>query len=400
MRSCRPITITIATITTLTLVGCGGAPSAPQATAASSTSTQTTATGIPLKIQTLNASLNQPWGLTFLPDGSMLVTEKAGALKRLNARGETLATLSGLPAVATAGQGGLLDVAVAPDFAQDPWVYWSYAEPGTGNEAGLSGTAVARGRLRGDALTEVTVIFRQQPKVSGGGHFGSRLAFAKDGRLFVTLGERQQDNPASPGVQNAQNLGKHLGKIVRLERNGQAAPDNPALGTNALPDLWSWGHRNPQGAAVHPDTGELWVTEHGPQGGDELNRVLPAQNFGWPITSYGCPYGSPVGEACRVRGGRHAPEFIEPIAYWVPVSQAPSGLTIYSGSGFPEWKGHFFTGALSGKALWRLEIQDGQERARESLLGHLQERIRDVRQGPEGWLYLLTDGGKLVQLSR
>ena len=338
----------------------------------------------------LTSALSSPWGLAFLPDGRMLVTQKSGSMVVVSADGSTVsAPLSGVPAVASAGQGGLLDVAIDPDFETDPWVYWAYAETGSGG----SGTAVARGRLSGLGLINVQVIFRQLPKVSGNGHFGSRLVFRSDNTLYVTLGERQKGSPA-------QDLGSHLGKVVRIQRDGSVPSGNPNLGSGALPELWSYGHRNPQGAALHPVTGELWLSEHGPQGGDELNRVTPGGNYGWPIKSYGCNYGDPVGDACRIGGGTHAPTYIEPVSYWVPTSIAPSGLAFYTGAGFPEWQGNAFFGALAGSALWRVVLNGATEVSREQLFANLGERIRCVKQGPDGWLYLLTDSGKLIRIVR
>lgn len=340
---------------------------------------------------TLNPSLASPWGLAFLPDGRMLVTQKGGSMVVLSADGRTVqATVTGLPPVVAAGQGGLLDVALDPDFASDPWVYWTYSEPGTGAEAGLSGTAVARGRLSGSALQDVAVLYRQVPKVTGSGHFGSRLAFRPDGTLFVTLGERQKGSPA-------QDLATTLGKVVRIHRDGTVPLDNPAI-PGARPEIWSTGHRNPQGAAVRPGTDVLWIDEHGPQGGDELNRVVAGGNFGWPLVSYGCNYGDPVGDGCRLGNGVHAPTYVEPVSTWVPTSIAPAGLLFYTGNGFPQWRGNVFLGALAGTALWRVELDGDREVARERLLADLGERIRDVRQGPDGFIYLLTDGGKLLQL--
>ncbi len=348
----------------------------------------------------LNASLSSPWGMAFLPDGRMLVTQKGGTMVILSADGARVeATVSGIPAVVDSGQGGLLDVVLDPDFdAQtNPWVYWSYAEAGSGG----SGTAVARGRLVGAALQDVAVIFRQLPKLSGSGHFGSRLAFRADKTLFVTLGERMRDDPFSPGLQYAQDVATLLGKVVRIHRDGSTPADNPQLGSpGALPQIWSYGHRNPQGAAIHPVSGELWVSEHGPQGGDELNRVLAGGNYGWPIRSYGCPYGMPVGDTCRVGGGRHAPTYVEPVSFWVPTSIAPAGLMFYTGERFPDWRGSAFVGALADKALWRVALNGNVEVSREGLFGELGERIRDVRQGPDGWIYLLTDSGKLIRVER
>lgn len=342
------------------------------------------------RAEVLTSALSSPWGFAFLPDGRILVTQKSGSMVIVSADGSTVSgPLSGVPAVVSAGQGGLLDVVIDPDFETDPWVYWSYSEAGSGG----SGTAVARGRLSGTALVDVQVIFRQLPKVSGDGHFGSRLVFRSDKTLFVTLGERQKGSPA-------QDVTTHLGKVVRIERDGSVPTGNPNLGVTAQPELWSLGHRNPQGAALHPTTGDLWVVEHGPQGGDELNRVTPGGNYGWPVKSYGCNYGDPVGTACRIGGGTHAPTYIEPVSYWVPTSIAPSGLVFYTGAGFPEWQGNAFLGALAGEALWRVVLSGGAEVSRERLFASLGERIRCVRQGPDGWLYLLTDSGKLIRIVR
>jgi glucose/arabinose dehydrogenase len=345
------------------------------------------------RLVALTSALRQPWGMAFLPDGRMLVTQKAGSMVIVSADGATVGEpLAGLPGVAAAGQGGLLDVALDPDFAGDPWVYFSYAEPGSGSEAGLSGTAVARGRLAGNALREVAVIFRQAPKVSGNGHFGSRLVFRGDKTLFVTLGERQKFSPA-------QDLASHLGKVVRIQRDGSVPADNPKLGANARPEIWSYGHRNVQGAALHPQTGELWACEHGPQGGDELNVVRAGRNHGWPLRSYGCHYGEAVGEGCAIGGGKHAPGFIDPVTTWVPTSIAPSGLAFCTSDRIPAWRGQLFTGALAGKALWRIELAGETVASRERLFAGANERIRCVTQGPDGWLYLLAESGKLLRIT-
>lgn len=363
------------------LAGCGGggepAPTPPF-----------TPGPVTLRTETVASGLQNPWGLAFLPDGRYLVTERPGRMRIVAAGGALSAPLTGVPAVHAAGQGGLLDVALDPDFGRDPWVYWSYAEPGAGAEAGLSGTAVARGRLGATGLQDVQVIFRQQPKVAGDGHYGARLAFAPDKTLFVTLGDRQRDDPADPGTDWAQNPAVQQGKVMRLARDGSGVVQV------------SLGHRNPQGAAVHPTTGELWLVEHGPQGGDELNRVQAGRNYGWPLRSYGCPYGAPVGDACRVGGGIHAPQFEEPLTFWVPTSIAPSGLAFYTGTLIPQWTGSLFTGALAGQALWRLTLQGPTVTAREALYTELNARIRDVRQGPDGRLYLLTDetNGQLIRI--
>lgn len=376
----------------------------------------------PLKVELLNRELEQPWALATLPDGRLLVSEKPGRLKLLSADGRrSLAVLGrdeGLPAVIARGQGGLLDVALDPDFATDPWIYWAYSEPGDAGLAGLggsSGTAVARARLvdsRALRLKDVGVIWRQHPKRGGSGHFGARLVFRPDGTLFVTVGDRQADDPRAPGRAFAQNLATTLGKVLRLHRDGRIPADNPefpASEGHALPGIWSYGHRNPQGAALHPATGELWLVEHGPQGGDELNRVRPGRNYGWPLRSYGCPYGAPVGETCRVGGARHAPEFEEPVATWVPTSIAPSDLLFYTGRLFPGWQQpgpgqvNALIPSLAGTALWRVGIggppDAPREVLRERLLADLGERLRCVRQAGDGALLLLTDSGKLLRVT-
>ena len=354
-----------------------------------------------VKATVLGASLSSPWGLAFLPDGRMLVTQKGGSMVIVSADGASVgAPISGLPAVNSGGQGGLLDVALDPDFTTTPWVYFTFSEDG----AGGTGTALARGQLVNNALTDVAVIWRQQPKVSGTGHYGSRIVFRPDKTLYVAVGERQQDDPASPTTAHAQNVAKTLGKVVRLNRDGSIPIDNPTFAQpGALSGLWSIGHRNPQGAALKPGTSELWLVEHGPQGGDELNRVIAGANYGWPLKSYGCPYGAPVGDACRVGGGTHAPTYEEPKSYWVPTSTAPAGLAFYNGDKFPEWQGNVFAGALAGQTLWRMVLDASNNvSSREEVaeVKALVKRIRDVRQGPDGWLYLLTDDGRIVRVER
>ena len=336
---------------------------------------------------TFTTGLSEPWGMAFLPDGRFLVTQKGGSLVIVSANGQTVGPpVSGIPTVASGGQGGLLDVALDPDFATDPWVYLTFSEPGTGG----SGTAVFRGRLVGNALLDTAVIFQQLPKVVGEGHFGSRLVFRNDKTLFVTLGERQQGSPA-------QDVTGHLGKVVRINRDGSVPSGNATtLGAGARPEIWSYGHRNPQGAALHPTTGELWMTEHGPQGGDEVNISRVGNNYGWPIKSYGCNYGDPVGDACRIGGGTHAPAYVEPLTFWVPISIAPSGLCFYTGSMFPEWQGNLFLGALAGQALWRLTLNGNTVASREALFPGA--RVRQVRQGPDGALYMMTD--KIIRIAR
>lgn len=339
----------------------------------------------------LNSSLKAPWGMAFLPDGRLLVTQKEGNMVMLTADGRTIErTVTGLPKVSFSGQGGLLDVALDPDFASNHQVYWTYAEPGENAETGLAGTAVAKGELIDDHIRDIRVIYRQVPKVDGNGHFGSRIAFGADKTMFVTLGDRQKGSPA-------QDLASTIGKVIRIDRDGAIPKGNPTI-PGALPEVWSYGHRNPQGAAIRPTTDELWVTEHGPQGGDELNHVKPGGNYGWPLVSYGCNYGDPVGDACRIKGGVHVPKYIEPVSYWVPVSIAPAGMMFHSGNGVPKWKDNVFIGALAGTALWRVVLDGDKQVATEPLLRHLGERIRDVEEGPDGWIYLLTDSGKLIQV--
>lgn len=364
------------------------------------------ASGVALKVEPLNTGLQNPWGLAFLPDGRMLVTERAGTLLLLSSEGKTLKSLRGVPAVLSDGQGGLLDVVIDPAFAANRRIYLSFTESDTEN-ADLSGTAVARATLdaTGSELRDLRVILRQTPKVASSGHFGSRLVFDTKGNLFVTLGDRQ--TRAQRGF--AQDLSRGNGKVMRITADGSPAPGNPAFSApGAQPGIWSYGHRNPQGAALHPRTGELWISEHGPQGGDELNLVLAGKNYGWPLVSHGQEYGTPLG----VGDGTAMAGMEPPVSVWLTrdgtlhsglfkSSIAPSGLAFYSGDKFPEFRGQIFSGALAGTALWRIELggPDGRrEVARERLLSQLGERIRDVRQGPDGWLYLLTDSGKLLRV--
>ncbi|WP_273487816.1 PQQ-dependent sugar dehydrogenase [Roseateles chitosanitabidus] len=371
---------------------CGGGVSAEAETALP---TQPGGGAAAPTMQTLNTGLDRPWGLAQLPDGQLLVTQKGGAVARLSADGKLQATLTGVPKVLDSGQGGLLGIAIDPDFtlAGANWVYLSFSEPGSGTDAGRAGTSVARGRLSGDALTDVQVIFRQSPKVESPGHYGSRLVFARDKTLYITTGERMKGAPA-------QDLQQTLGKVIRVNRDGGIPADNPKFSSPALPGIWSYGHRNIQGAALHPTTGELWITEHGPQGGDEVNIARAGQNYGWPVKSYGCPYGSPVGEACRIGGGTHAPTYVEPLTTWTPLSIAPSGLTFYTGDMFPEWRGQLISGSLAGTALWRLTLDGDKVTAREKMFGDLGERFRDLIQARDGALLIVTDGGKLLRLAR
>jgi aldose sugar dehydrogenase len=388
------------------MVGCGGAGTAatPDVTATAPPGDKPPTAAAP-QVVTISSGLVNPWSLAFLPDGRMLVTEKPGRLRMVNADGSVVsAPVAGVPAVDAAGQGGLFDVAVASDFATTRRIYLSFAEPGGGAEAGRNGTAVGTAVLNVDAtaLTQWRVIFRQSPKVASSGHFGGRIVLAPGGLMYVTLGDRQADSERV----KAQNLTQGHGKVMRIRTDGTVPPDNPFAGLSggaAVQEaVWSYGHRNPQGAALHPTTGQLWATEHGPQGGDELNLVQAGRNYGWPLVSYGCEYGAPVGNCSPVGGASTGPGFEPPLSYWVPTSIAPSGMAFYTGSRFPEWQGQLFVGALAGQALWRIVLNGTQVVSREALFSSLGERIRDVRQGPDGWLYLLTDSsnGRILRIQR
>lgn len=337
-----------------------------------------------VRVVTVATGLEHPWGLAFLPDGRMLVTERPGRLRLVTADGVLSAPLGGVPAVFASGQGGLLDVALHPQFAENRLVYLSYAEPG----AGGAGTAVARGRLGAAQLEEVRVIFRQEPKVGGGLHFGSRLVFAPDGTLFVTMGERNQRERAQHGHE-------HLGKVVRITADGMVPANNPFVGQAGVrPEIWSLGHRNVQGATLHPQTQALWTAEHGAQGGDELNTPEAGKNYGWPIITYGRDYsGASIGEG-TAKAGLEQPRY-----YWDP-SIAPSGIAFYTGARLPAWSGNLFVGALKFRLLVRLQLDGTRVVREERLLQGLNERIRDVRQGPDDLLYLLTDHpqGRILRL--
>ncbi len=329
------------------------------------------------RVVTMTRGLEHPWGLAFLPDGRRLVTERPGRLRLVAADG-TLdpQPVTGLPTIAIHGQGGLLDVALHPGFAENGLIYLSYAARG---EGGVS-TEVARGRLVDHRLENVEVLFRQQPKSSGGRHFGSRLVFDRQGYLYITLGDRGEQ-------ERAQKMDDLAGKIVRLHDDGRIPADNPfADRPGARPEIYSLGNRNVQGAALHPVTGELWAQEHGPQGGDEVNVIRAGRNYGWPVITYGVEYvvGTKIGE------GTHKPGMEQPLHVWVP-SIAPSGMAFYQGDRFPRWRGDLFVGALKDQMLVRLRF-DGEKRVEEErLLKGVLGRIRDVRAGPDGYLYLLTD---------
>lgn len=343
----------------------------------------------PIRVTTLTAGLEYPWSLAFLPDGRMLVTERPGRLRILGRDGSLVAdAVDGVPAVAVIGQGGLLDVALHPGFATNRWVYLSFA----GRDTDGVGTEVVRGRLAEQAgrarLEDVQSVFRMAPRSSRGQHFGSRLAFDARGFLYITLGDRGE-------MQRAQRMDDHAGSVIRLHDDGRVPADNPFVKTpGAKPEKFTLGNRNIQGAAIHPTTGELWTHEHGPQGGDEVNVIRAGRNYGWPVITYGVNYG--IGT--RIGEGTTRAGMEQPLTRWTP-SIAPSGMAFYSGGAFPGWKGNLLIGALRGQALHRLEL-DGEKVVHEERLLQGQARLRDVRVGPDGFVYLLTDErpGRLLRL--
>lgn len=336
------------------------------------------------RLTVVASGLDHPWGLAFLPDGAMLVTERPGRLRVIRNGALDPTPVSGVPEVAAVGQGGLLDVALHPRFRDNRLVYLSYAGKGRGG----AGTEVARGRLSEGRLEDLEILFAVRPKSRGGRHFGSRLVFGAQGYLYVTAGERGDPD-------RAQDPGDAAGSVIRLTEDGGIPPDNPFVGrAGARPEIFSIGHRNPQGLARHPETGRIWEVEHGPRGGDEVNVIEAGVNYGWPVITYGMSYaGFPIGE------GSEKPGMAQPVTYWVP-SISPSGMAFYTGAAFPAWRGNLFVGALSGELLVRLELDGERVVHEERLLEAFGERIRDVRQGPDGFLYLLTDApdGALLRL--
>ncbi len=346
-------------------------------------------TSVPLQVTEVASGLASPWGFEFLPDGRVIFTERAGQMRILGTDGKLSAPLAGLPKVLFEGQGGLLDVALDPAFDSNSLVYFSYAEPRDGG----NGTALARGRLTESggqpALVEVQVLFRQLPTIQSGFHFGSRIVFAPDGNLFLTLGER-----AIPVArEQAQDLGGHLGKVVRLRPDGTVPADNPFVAqAGARPEIWSYGHRSVQAGALDAK-GRLWTIEHGPRGGDELNRPEAGRNYGWPVITYGIEYsGMKVGQGETARPGME-----QPVYYWDPVI-APSGMVFHSGRLVPEWQGNVFVGGLGSMKLVRLQLQDDKVVGEEWLLQDRHQRIRAVKEGPDGALYVVTDGPGAVLL--
>ena len=344
-----------------------------------------------LQVTTVAEGLEMPWALAFLPDGRLLITEKhIGQLRILGTDGKLSNPIQGLPAVMGADQGGLLGLAVDPKFAENGLIYWSYAEP---QADGTNNTAVARGRLAGDRVENVQVIFHQTPSLNSTKHFGGRLVFAPDGTLFVTTGERS----ILEGRAQAQRLDGTLGKVVRINPDGSIPKDNPFVGRQgARPEIWSYGHRNILSAAIDPATGKLWEVEHGAKGGDELNQPQAGKNYGWPTITYGVEYsGQKIGEGITAKEGME-----QPVYYWDPVI-APAGMAFYQGDLFPAWKGNILIGGLSSKALIRLVMQDGKVVGEERLLTDLGERIRDVIIGPDGAIYLATDSqnGRVLKVT-
>ena len=340
-------------------------------------------TPLPARAVDVAQGLEHPWGLAFLPDGRMLVTERPGRLRLIGKNGERSEPLAGVPQVRVGGQGGLLDVAVSPDFATDRLVFLSFSEPGDGG----AGTAVARGRLGERGLERTHTIWRQIPKRPGSIHWGSRLVFRPDGTRFVTLGDRRSHD-------HVQDLASTIGKVVRINPNGTIPGDNPFVGRDGVrPEIWSSGHRNAQAAALDGG-GRLWMVEHGAMGGDELNQPQAGRNYGWPVITYGVDYsGAKIGEGTAKAGME------QPVYYWDPVI-APSGATFYSGSAFPAWRGDLLVGSLRPGGLVRLRIVDGRVAEETHWVVEPDERVRDVRQGPDGLVYLLTDSprGRLIRL--
>lgn len=336
------------------------------------------------RVEVLMEGLRHPWGLAFLPDGRMLVTERSGTLNLVDPDGSTRQRVEGVPPVDARNQGGLLDVALHPDFADNRFVYLTWSGAGEGGNA----THLGRGRLEGTRLADFQVLFVATPFVDSTKHFGSRLVFDGNGHLFMTVGERGERS-------RAQDLTDHNGSVLRLQPDGGIPPDNPFVSRRDARDaIWSYGHRNPQGAALHPETGRLWIHEHGPRGGDEVNIPRPGENYGWPVITYGREYYGPeIGPDAK-------PGLKQPVHQWTP-SIAPSGMAFYTGDAFPRWRGDLFVGALKFRMLVRLELEGDRVVGETRLLEDAGWRIRDVRQGPDGLLYLLTDSshGKLVRLA-
>jgi glucose/arabinose dehydrogenase len=345
-------------------------------------------TKTPYEIKVLTTSLKLPWGIAAMPDGRFIVNEKGGTMRIVDASGVVGDAIDGVPTVDSRGQGGLLGICLDPDFSKNRMIYWAFSEP---REKG-NHTSVAKGRLSSDekSLEAVTVIYRATPAYEGTLHYGGRVRIAKDGNLFLSTGERS-DMETRP---QAQDPNSGLGKIIRITREGKPASGNPFVANNkARPELYSYGHRNVQGIAFHPVTGDLWETEFGPRGGDEINRVQPGKNYGWPTITYGIEYrGDKIGDAIQQKEGLE-----QPVYYWDPVI-SPSGITFYDGAGIEEWKNNLFIGALSGMHICRIVIENNKVVGEERLLSDEKQRFRDITQGVDGALFAVTDQGRLYRI--
>jgi glucose/arabinose dehydrogenase len=393
------------TAASLVLAACGQAPSAGAQTAAGApletrppngtgqspafvgqTRIGSIHSGVAYQTAVVAGGLDHPWSLAFLPGGGMLVSERAGRLRMVGADGKLSAALAGVPSVEAGGQGGLFDLALDPRFGQTHLLYLSYFEPRPGG----AGLTVARAVLGDGGLSNLQVIFRAEPALDNNLNIGGRLAFLRDGTLLVSVGDRFEG-------EHAQNLGDDLGKLVRINADGSIPKDNPFVGkSGARPEIYSYGHRNPEGLTLDPASGELWEVEHGARGGDEINRPRPGRNYGWPVITYGIDYsGEKIGQGITQQSGME-----QPVYYWDPVI-APSGLMLYRGKLFPKWQGSLFVGGLKGQQVARLQLKDGKVVGEERILTELNVRIRDVREGPDGAVYVLTDesGGKIVRVT-
>jgi glucose/arabinose dehydrogenase len=338
----------------------------------------------------ITSTLSSPWGVKMLPDGRLLITEKAGNMRIVKVTGEVSAKITGIPTVNSADQGGLLGLCIDPDFASNRMIYWVFSEAAAGGNL----TAVAKGKLSADEtkIEGATVIYRANPANASTKHYGGRILFDKQGNLVISTGERSvlETRPL------AQSLVGSLGKVIKINKDGVAATGNPVFSqVGALPELFTYGHRNPQGLAMHPDTGEIWLSEHGPRGGDEINRLQGGKNYGWPIITYGIEYEGPaIGAGIQKKEGME-----QPVYYWDPVV-SPSGMTFYKGSRVPEWKNNLFIGALSGQHIIRLAIKNNRVVGEERLLAQEGQRFRDITQGNDQALYAVTDGGRLYKIDK
>ena len=365
----------------------------PNSTYSPAFASQTRVAGVrtttPFESTVLTTVLRSPWGITSLPDGRFLITEKAGTMRLVTTSGQVSAPLSGIPAVNSSGQGGLLGLCIDPAFSTNRVVYWSFSERRSDGNL----LAVAKGRLSTNetAIEDVTVIYRATPAYSGTNQYGSRLVVDRTGNLFVSSGDR-----SDPGIRvQAQDVNSGIGKIIRITKDGQPVSTTPLFPQSNRLELYSVGHRNPHGLAIHPVTGDLWECEFGPRGGDEVNRIQPGVNYGWPVITYGIEYsGQPVGTGVQQREGLE-----QPVYYWDPVV-SPSGITFYKGNRMPEWENNLFLAALSGMHIVRLVIETDRVIGEERLLASEGQRFRDITQGPDGALYAITDGGRLYRIDK